>query len=142
MLTAMGPAKIVIAALVALGAGCRDTPHVDGPCQCTPGNVSKIKAMNESAPITAEALVGLLRRHQQQVAQGKNPRDVKLFDDELRFTVSNFCQPCGDWVHDRMTIGEMFPLSRVDEAIRAVCLGLVLRDGTTVYGDARPSNCR
>jgi hypothetical protein len=128
--------------LVLAIAGCRDTPRNDQPCACKPGNVSKVKRLHDDAPITGESLVGLLRRHQQQVAQGKNPRDIKVFDDELRFAISNFCQPCGDWVRDRMTIEDMFPLSRLDDATSAVCLGLVLRDGSTVYGDARPGNCR
>ena len=37
---------------------------------------------------------------------------------------------------------EMFPLDRLDDAAGAVCMGLVLRDGTTVYGGTRPRACR
>ena len=37
---------------------------------------------------------------------------------------------------------DMFPLARLDDAASAVCLGLVLYDGTTVYGNARPPACR
>ncbi|MDB4956786.1 MAG: hypothetical protein JWO36_4355 [Myxococcales bacterium] len=130
-----------LAVVLALFAACHESPHRDGPCQCTPNNASRIKG-RDNAPITGESLVALLRGHRQQVALGKNPRDIKVLDDELRFAVSNFCEPCGEWVHDRMTIEDMFPLSRLDDATRAVCLGLVLRDDTTVYGSARPSNCR
>ena len=83
-----------------------------------------------------------LRRHRQDVANGRNPRDVKVQDDELRFAILEFCQPCGDWVKDRLTIEDMFPLGRLDLATKGVCMGLVLADGTTAWGDARPKNCR
>jgi hypothetical protein len=43
---------------------------------------------------------------------------------------------------ERMTMEEMFPLHRLGGAKRAVYLGLVLRDGTIAYGDARPRACR
>ena len=89
-----------------------------------------------------EGLVARLRIHQRDVSLGKNARAIKIADDELRFAVSNFCQPCGDWIKDTMRIDEMFPLARLDEATRGVCMGLVLRDGTTVYGDTRPRACR
>jgi len=32
----------------------------------------------------------------------------------------------------------MVPLSRLDDAVGTTCLGLVLRDGSTVSGRARP----
>jgi len=88
------------------------------------------------------SLLARLRRHRQDVANGMNPRDVKVVDDELRFAILAFCQPCGAWVGDRLTIEEMYPLGRLDEAVGAVCMGLVLRDGSTAWGDARPQNCR
>ena len=131
-----------VALVLAAVAACHDTPPADdGVCHCTPGNLSKTKLADGTA-LDGAALLGKLRRHRQDVEQHKNPRDIKVFDDELRFQISNFCQPCGDWIKDRMTIEDMFPLARLDDAANAVCLGLVLRDGTTVYGDARPRACR
>ena len=88
------------------------------------------------------SLVARLRRHRSDVALGRNPRDIKVVDDQLRVAIVDFCQPCAHWVADRLTIEEMFPLERLDEATRGVCMGLVLRDGTTVYGEARPRACR
>ncbi|MBA3451632.1 MAG: hypothetical protein H0T42_00890 [Deltaproteobacteria bacterium] len=88
------------------------------------------------------SLLTRLRRHRDDVAHGKNPRDIKVIDDQLRFAIIDFCQPCAHWVTDRLTVEEMFPIGRLDEAVRGVCMGLVLRDGATVYGDARPSSCR
>jgi hypothetical protein len=121
---------------------CRGAPAEDAACTCTPGNASLIKGRGEAAPMDGEALLAKLRHHQQLVDQNTNPRAVKVFDDELRFAVGNFCQPCGDWVKDRMTIDDLFPMLRLGEARSAVCMGLVLRDGSTVYGDARPRACR
>jgi hypothetical protein len=134
----------VIRALLFLAvlAACHDTSSKDEPCRCTPGNVSRTKGLRDDAPLTGEALVGLLRRHQTYVTEGRNPREIKMLDDELRFAIASFCQPCGEWVEDRMTLGEMFPLARLDDAVRVVCMGLVLRDGTTAYGEARPRACR
>jgi hypothetical protein len=43
---------------------------------------------------------------------------------------------------ERMTMEEMFPRHRLGGAKRAVYMGLVLRDGTIAYGDARPRACR
>lgn len=88
------------------------------------------------------SLLARLRRHKTDVSLGKNARDIKVIDDQLRFAIVDFCQPCPHWVGDRLTIEEMFPLGRLDEATRGVCMGLVLRDGTTVHGEARPSACR
>jgi len=113
-----------------------------GPCACAPGNVSRVRAVDEAAPLDGAGLVAKLQTHRRMVLEHRNPRDVKVFDDELRFAIANFCEPCNDWISDRMTIEELYPLARVDDATRAICLGLVLRDGTTVYGDARPANCR
>lgn len=90
--------------------------------------------------MTGESLVAALHRHRRDVALGKPARDIKLIDDQLRFAIIDFCQPCGGWVDDRMTMEAMFPLDRLDDATSAVCMGLVLRDGATVYGSARP--CR
>jgi hypothetical protein len=132
------PEVVLVFAMV---AGCRNPPADDGVCHCTPGNVSRTQ-LTDGSYLDGAALLGKLRRHQRDVLQRRNPRDIKVFDDELRFEISNFCQPCGDWIKDRMTIEEMFPLPRLDEAASSVCLGLVLRDGTTVYGDARPRACR
>jgi hypothetical protein len=127
--------------VLAIVAACRDTPVGDGVCRCTPGNRSRTR-LADGTFLDGAALLGKLRRHQRDVEQHRTPRDIKVFDDELRFAISNFCQPCGDWVEDRMTIEEMFPLSRLDDAATGICMGLVLRDGTTVYGDARPRACR
>src|SRR5262249_13344916 len=127
-----------VALVLATVAACHDTPPADdGVCRCTPGNLSKTKLADGTA-LDGAGLLGKLRHHRQDVEQHRNPRDIKVFDDELRFQISNFCQPCGDWIKDRMTIEDMFPIARLDDAASAVCLGLVLRDGTTVYGDARP----
>jgi hypothetical protein len=76
------------------------------------------------------------------VARGANNRDIKMVDDEIRLQVSRACQPCASWVGDRLTVDEMFPMARLRDTARATCLGLVLRDGSTAYGDARPSACR
>lgn len=92
--------------------------------------------------MTGEELLAALRRHAQDVRLGKNSRDIKVVDDELRFTIASFCQPCGAWVGDAMRIDQMFPMDRLNEAVRGICLGLVLRDGTIAYGDARPPACR
>jgi hypothetical protein len=112
---------LVIAALL---AGCHDEPVK----ACTP--VGKTKP----------ELLTLLRRHRTMAAQGgANGRDIKLVDDEIRMAESLACQPC-DWVGDRLTVDEMVPMSRLDDAVGTACLGLVLRDGSTVYGRARPSS--
>jgi len=121
-------------------AGCRG--QTEGPCQCTPENVSRTKRHDQTSPIDSTGLLSLLRRHRDLDAQNAPRRDLKLVDDEIRITVTSFCQPCGDWVGDRMTVDEMFPLKRLDDATGAVCLGLVLRDGSTAFGDGRPDACR
>ncbi|HEU4733756.1 MAG TPA: hypothetical protein VFT22_37950 [Kofleriaceae bacterium] len=133
--------RSLAAAVVAVVAACRGTPADDAVCRCTPGNASRTKLADGTA-LDGQALLARLRRHRRDVEQHRTPRDIKVFDDELRFEISNFCQPCGDWVKDRMTIEDMFPLDRLDDATSSVCLGLVLRDGTTAYGDARPRACR
>lgn len=107
-----------------------------------PGNVSRIVSAHATAPMDGAAVVAALRRHKSDVALGKEARAIKIADDQLRFALIDFCQPCGHWVHDRMTMEEMFPLDRLDHATSAVCMGLVLRDGTTVYGETRPAACR
>lgn len=109
----------------------------DETCTCTPGNVASRPAPGGSAPLDGPSLVAALRRHKQDVANKRTPRDIKIFDDELRFAIIDFCSPCGSWVSDRHTMEEMFPLDRLDEATSAVCMGLVLRDGSTVYGSVR-----
>jgi len=134
------PVAIVLAGLAGLAA-CQGKPVDDGVCRCTPGNQSRTKA-RDGAFLDGRALLDRLRRHRRDVEQHRNPRDIKVDDDELRLEVTSFCQPCGDWIRDRMTIEDLFPLARLDDAASAVCLGLVLRDGTTVYGDARPRACR
>jgi len=134
------PVAIVLAGLAGLAA-CQGKPVDDGVCRCTPGNQSRTKA-RDGAFLDGRALLDRLRRHRRDVEQHRNPRDIKVDDDELRLEVTSFCQPCGDWIRDRMTIEDLFPLARLDDSASAVCLGLVLRDGTTVYGDARPRACR
>lgn len=130
-------------AVVALAA-CRgrDRADDDGVCRCTPGNVSHTRSVDEAAPMDGVGLLAKLRRHQQLVDANRNPRDIKVFDDELRYAILDFCQPCGSWISERSTMEELFPLQRLGDATSAVCLGLVLRDGTTAYGDARPRACR
>lgn len=123
-----------------LASACRQEPATLPACTCTPGNVGRIKAPGDSRPLDGPALVAALRRHAQDVRLGKNPRDIKVVDDQLRFAIIDFCSPCGSWVADRMTMEQLFPLDRLDDATSAVCMGLVLRDGTTVYGSAKP--CR
>ncbi len=129
---------IAIVVLAACGSKSAD----DGPCTCTPANVGHAKAIGEAGPMTGESLLAALRRHRQEVAANLNPRDIKVHDDELRFQIVDFCQPCADWVKDRMTMEEMFPFEQLDNARSAVCMGLVLRDGKTVYGETRPRACR
>jgi hypothetical protein len=134
-----------LAALAALALGalaaCRDAARDDGTCRCVPDNRSRTRRPDGSA-LDGAALLGKLRRHRSDVALHRPGRDVKVFDDELRLELTEFCQPCSDWVSDRMTIEDMFPLDRLDDAAAAVCMGLVLRDGTTVYGSTRPRACR
>jgi len=109
-------------AIVAVLAGCHDEPVKS----CTPAGKAKPE------------LLGLLRRHRAMAAQGgANGRDIKLVDDEIRIAEALACQPC-EWVGDRLTVDEMVPLSRLDDAVGTTCLGLVLRDGSTVSGRARP----
>ncbi|CAN5784930.1 hypothetical protein BH11MYX3_BH11MYX3_27150 [soil metagenome] len=127
--------------LFALLGACRGEP-TETACSCTPANTSRTRTVHEAAPMDGVSLLARLRRHRSDVAQGKNPRDIKMGDDELRFAIVEFCQPCGDWVTDRLTVDEMFPLGKLDQATRGVCMGLVLGDGTTAWGDARPQNCR
>lgn len=130
-----------LAFLVLAMAACRGTPADDGVCRCTPANLSRTR-LADGTPFDGAVLLGQLRRHRQDVALRRPPRDVKLFDDELRLQISHFCQPCNDWVKDRMTIEDLYPLQRLDDAVDGVCLGLVLRDGTTAWGEARPRACR
>jgi hypothetical protein len=120
--------------VVVLVAACHGAPASSATCACTPGEASSIPGA-----LDGEALLGRLRHHRADVAAGRNGRDVKMFDDELRFAVADFCRPCGAWIKDTMRIDEMFPIDRLDDATRAVCMGLVLRDATTVYGSARPT---
>jgi hypothetical protein len=129
-----------LAVVFGLGA-CRSKPADDGVCRCTPGNRSGSK-LGDGSTFDGNVLLGKLRRHRRDVEQHRNPRDIKVDDDELRLHVATFCQPCSDWVNDRATIEELFPVGRLDDAAGAVCLGLVLRDGTTAYGEARPPACR
>ena len=133
---------VALALAFAPGLGaCRSKPADDGVCRCTPGNQSGSK-LGDGSAFDGNVLLGKLRRHRRDVELRRNPRDIKVDDDELRLELVSFCEPCGDWVQDRVTIEELFPLQRLDDAAGAVCLGLVLRDGSTVYGDARPRACR
>jgi hypothetical protein len=126
---------------VTLLAGCHDAPTEDATCRCTPANHALTKAA-DGTPIDGASLLARLREHRREVAAHRTPRDIKVLDDQLRFEIANFCQPCGEWVGDRMTIEELYPLDRLDDAAGAVCMGLQLRDGTTSYGSARPAACR
>lgn len=130
------------ASVAALGACRGSAQDSDGPCRCTPGNASQTRSVGEAAPMDGRALLERLRRHKRLVNENRNPRDIKVFDDELRHALLSFCQPCSAWVGERMTMEEMFPLHRLDDATSAVCMGLVLRDGTTAYGEARPRACK
>lgn len=127
-------ARIALAALALAACGRPPPPTAD--CSCKPANQTQ-SHLRDGTPIDGRAILSELRRHRQFVADQRNPRDTKMLDDELRFAVVNFCQPCGGWVGDRMTMDELFPLARLDDAVDAVCMGLVLGDGTTVYGSAR-----
>lgn len=132
---------LATAALAAALAGCRGAPTDDGACRCTPGNRARTR-LPDGSTLDGQALLARLRRHKRDVALQRPGRDVKLLDDELRLELTEFCQPCSDWVKDRLTIEDMFPLDRLDDAAAGVCMGLVLRDGTTAYGNARPRACR
>lgn len=134
-------AVLVLGFIVLVLASCEDhaRPADDPACSCVPGNRSRTR-LRDGTVLDGAALLSRLRRHRADVAAHRTPRDIKVQDDELRFAVSNFCQPCGAWVGDRATIEELYPLARLDDAVDAVCMGLVLRDGTTAYGDAR--RCR
>jgi hypothetical protein len=134
-------ARACVLALAGLLACHEPPPAADQACTCTPGNVSRTK-LADGTTLDGPALLNQLRRHKRDVEQHRTPRDIKVFDDELRFAILGFCQPCGSWVGDRLTIEAMFPLDRLDDAVAAVCMGLVLRDGTTAHGDARPAACR
>jgi hypothetical protein len=134
--------RLVLATAVAAAiAGCHDAPTDDGVCRCTPDNRSRTR-LPGGGFLDGATLLGKLRRHRSDVALQRPARDVKMFDDELRLELTGFCQPCSDWVKDRLTIEDMFPLDRLDDAAAGVCMGLVLRDGTTVFGSARPRACR
>lgn len=133
---------VVAIVLAIVLVACTKEKAADGPCTCTPANTIRTKGIADTAPPDGAALVSRLRRHRDDVRAGRNPRDIKVQDDQLRFLVVELCQPCGDWVADRMTMEELFPLGRLDEAVRATCMGLVLTDGTTAWGTARPQNCR
>lgn len=80
------------------------------------------------------------------VSEQRPGRDVKVLDDELRLQIRQLCTPCGtDWVDDRATIESLYPISgpaNLGDAKTAVCLGVVMGDGTTAWGDARPKRCR
>ncbi|MEJ7602584.1 MAG: hypothetical protein WKG01_32125, partial [Kofleriaceae bacterium] len=111
-------------------------------CTCTPRNASRVKLRDEPAPVNGKQILERLHRHKRDVRLGRNARDIKVDDDQLRFAISNFCDPCNRWVADTMRIEELYPMARLEAATSAVCLGLELRDGTVVYGDARPQACR
>jgi hypothetical protein len=145
MTTATHLAQTILAPVLTLAAlssaGCHAAPADDGVCRCTPENRARTK-LTDGGYLDSAGLVAKLRRHKSDVALQRPGRDVKVFDDQLRLELTDFCQPCSAWVADRLTVEEMFPLDRLDDATGAVCMGLVLRDGTTVYGSARPRACR
>lgn len=107
-------------ALIALAA-CHDDPPRPA---CEPTGTASPKMLT------------LARRHRTLVDQHAPNRDVKMIDDELRLAMSIACQPC-PWVGDRLTVDEMLPMARLDDATAVTCLGFVLRDGSTIYGRAR-----
>lgn len=125
-----------------LAIGCSGKPAEPETCTCVPRNTGRIRGPGGSDPLTGTSLLSALRRHAQDVRLSKNPRDIKIADDELRFRIIDYCAPCEAWVDDRMTMEQMFPLDRLDDATGAVCMGLVLRDGSTRYGETRPGACR
>lgn len=139
------PAHALCTLRLALGvtviAACGAPPAESTVCSCTPGNLSRTK-LPDGTVMDGAVLLDKLRGHRDAVRLERNARDVKIGDDELRLALVNYCSPCGDWIKDRLTVEEMFPLERLDDAADAVCLGLVLRDGTTAYGKARPAACR
>lgn len=128
-------------AIAILLSACRAPATEDAACRCVPENRSRLK-LADGTPVDGATLLARLRRHAQMVAERRNPRDIKVLDDQLRFEVASLCQPCGEWVGDRLTMEELFPLDRLDDAQRAACMGLALRDGTTAWGRARPAACR
>ena len=129
----------VFALLIGCGSKATDEPSA---CTCAPGNKGRIRGAGGAEPLTGSSLLAALRKHAQDVRLNKTPRDIKVADDELRFQIIDFCSPCEAWVNDRMTMEEMFPLDRLDDATSAVCMGLVLKDGSTAYGETRPRACR
>jgi len=122
--------------------GCREPATDAGTCTCTPNNASRVKQRDEAAPMDGKQLLERLHRHKRDVRLGRNARDIKVDDDQLRFAISNYCDPCNSWVLDTMRIEDLYPMARLEESANAICLGLELRDGTVVYGDARPRACR
>lgn len=106
--------------LVLALAGC----HEEAPAACQPTGTAPAK------------LLTLARRHRTLVDQRAPNRDIKLVDDELRLGMSIACQPC-PWIGDRLTVDEMLPMARLDDATAVTCLGFVLRDGSTVFASAR-----
>jgi len=95
---------LVLAGLLA----CTSPPparHVT-PATCRPGSPT---APRSTARRCSPAAPPPARRR-----GASHARDIKVFDDELRFAILSFCQPCGGWVGDRLTIEAMFPLQRLD----------------------------
>ena len=127
----------MLALLVACSGG--GNPD-DGRCTCAPNNATNLSGAGGA--VNGDSILALLRRHARMVAEQRPGRDVKLLDDELRTSVAHFCSPCGAWVDDRATMDSLYPLDKLDDATTATCLGLVLRDGTIAWGDARPNACR
>ena len=118
------------ALLVLASCNAHDGGDRAAGCACAPAGHSSDK------------LLGLLRRHQSAVADGRrNGRDTKLIDDEIRVQAAIACEPCGGWVGERALPEDLYPLDRLADADGAVCLGLHLRDGSVAYGDARPEAC-
>jgi hypothetical protein len=53
--------------------------------------------------------------------------------------MKKLCTPCAFDI-DHLKVEDMLPMDRLDEAVDATCMGLILRTGETVYGRARPAN--
>lgn len=126
---------VFIACFVVGTVGCGSAaPDVPARCACTP-TAASAKA--------STAILQLIQRHQAAVLAGdRNGRETQMIDDELRNKSIMACDPCGAWIGDRATAEELYPLAHATDAVGVTCTGLRLRDGTTVYGDAHPAECR
>lgn len=63
-----------------------------------------------------------------------DPGNQSEVEFALRKPLAALCAPCG--VETDPPIAVMFPLNRLDDAVDAQCMALVLKDGTVVRGSA------